>query len=95
MFLFKNCLGSGDEAHWKSTGDAGVRNIDECKNTVQNRKLLQVGRGVTFCLRQAASQWACNMSPGLELAGGQLRGPDKKQTLGKIFGMGRRHREGF
>lgn len=40
-----------------------------------------------FFLTQAASQWACNMSQGLELAGGQMRGPDKKQTLGNILGV--------
>ena len=47
----------------------------------------RIGAWKGGCCRQAASLWACNASRDSELTGSQLRGPDKKQTLGNILGM--------
>lgn len=58
-------------------------NIGESRNW--HKQELEVGGGGQFCSRQADSQWVYNAFQGLELAGGQLRGPDKTQMLRDIL----------
>lgn len=66
-------------------GNVGLGMLVSAETGKLEEELLEVRGRVQFCFKTSDSQWACSTVQGMELAGGQLRSPDRTQTFRSIL----------